>query len=211
MNAKSKRLVENLIILVFLLGVLWMDDVCFRRWLDVAHWRWYLENGVEIGFVATAVALVWKEFFETNADLISAEPRIFYSAHLHLIGACAETVGVQLQSAPGKPRYIPVHEALFGLPLVAVLMLALFVWLIVVVPAQYFLVLICGAPARVLAKAPYQLVLWYEGEKLRTEKIPRDQPVPADRMIASLSEKPVAVTNLFVSLVLFAVGYVIHA
>lgn len=207
MNPKSKRLVYNLGVFSLLLVILWVDSVVFRRWFQTEHWRWYLENGVEIGFVSAAVALVWKEFFESKPDLVSAEPRVYFGAHFQLIGACVETLGVQLQSAPGKPRPVPAYEALLGLPLLIVLTAALIVWLFVVVPAQYFLVLVCGAPARVFARAPYRLVVWYEGELLRTEKIPRDQPVPENRMVASLSDQPMAVTSLFVSLVLLVVGH----
>ncbi|HEX2854866.1 MAG TPA: hypothetical protein VHO24_16655 [Opitutaceae bacterium] len=209
MTPHSKRLVDNLIIFVLLLVILWVDSVIFRRWFQIEHWRWYLENGVEIGFVSAAVALVWKEFFESRPDLVSAEPRVYYGAHFQVIGACIETMGVQLQSDPGKPRPVPLHEILFGLPLLLVLVAALIVWLVVVVPAQYFLVLVCGAPARVFARAPYRLVIWYEGDLLRTRKIPRDQPVPENRLVASLSDQPMAVTSLFVSLVLVVVGHFI--
>jgi hypothetical protein len=209
MNPKPKRLIDNLIIFSLLLVVLWMDSVIFRRWFEIEHWRWYLQNGVEIGFVSAAVALVWKEFFESRPDLVSAEPRVYLGAHFQVIGACFETMGVQMQSEPGKPRPIPFHEVFFGLPLLLVLVAALMAWLLVVVPAQYFLVLVCGAPARVFARANYRLVIWYEGESVRTQKIPRDQPVPENRLVASLSDQPMAVTSLFVSLVLFVIGHFI--
>ncbi len=201
MAAQSQRFLGNLIILGVMLGILWFDQWVFQRVFQVSHWRWYLENGVEIAFVATAVALVWGEVFESNTALISAEPAVYFAAHFHLMGVCIETLGVQLQSEPGKNRIIPLHEFLFGLPLVLALGGLLALWLLVV--------LVCGAPARILVRAPYQLVLWFEGARLRTEKIPKDQPVPDDRMVASFSQKPVAVTNLFVSLVLVVVRHFI--
>jgi hypothetical protein len=207
MKVTAKRLTGNLIILAVMLGILGFDHWIFQRLFHLAHWRWYLENGVEIAFVATTVALVWKEVFESNIALISAEPAVYYAANCDLMGVCVQTLGVQLQSEPGKSRHMPLHEMLFGLPLVVALAGALAVWLLVVAPAQYFLVLICGAPARILAAAPYQLVLWIENDRLRTEKIPRDQPVPEDRMVASFSQKPVAVTNLFVSLFLLGLRH----
>jgi hypothetical protein len=209
MSAVPKRVLGNLIILGVMVGILWLDDWVFRRVFQIAHWRWYLENGVEIAFVATTVALVWKEVFESNTALISAEPAVYYAANFHLIGVCIETLGVQLQSEPGQPRRVPWHELLFGLPLVMALGISLALWLLVVAPAQYFLVLVGGAPARILATAPNQLVLWFENDRLRTGKIPRDQAVPEDRMAASFSQKPVAVTNLFVSLLLLGLRHVV--
>jgi hypothetical protein len=197
-----QRFVGNLIILGLMLAILWFDQWVFQRAFQLTHWRWYLENGVEIAFVAAAVALVWNDFFESNAALISAEPAVYLAAHFHLIGVCVATLGVQLQSEPGKPRPIPLYEVLFGLPLVLALAGVLVGWLLVVVPAQYFVALICGAPARVMLRAPYHLVFWFEGGRLCSDKILKDQPVPDDRFVASFSQKPVAVTNLFVSLAL---------
>jgi hypothetical protein len=197
-----QRFVGNLIILALMLAILGFDQWVFQRVFHVSHWRWYLDNGVEIAFVAAAVAIVWKEFFESNGALISAEPAVYFASHFHLMGVCISTLGVQLQSEPGKTRRIPLYEVFFGLPLVLALTGLLVAWLLVVAPAQYFLVLICGSPARIMMRAPYHLVLWFDGDRLRSEKIPKDRPVPEDRMVASFSEKPIAVTNLFVSLVL---------
>ena len=78
-----------------------------------------------------------------------------------------------------------------------------------VAPAQYFLVLICGAPARILAKSPQKLVMWFENNQLRSGTVPRDQEVPEGRMEASFSERPVAVTNMFASMLLFILQFCI--
>lgn len=204
---KSSRFLGNLIMLGVMVGILALDQFVFRRVFGLSHWRWYLENGVEIGFVTTAVSLVWEEMLESSTTLISAEPAVYYAANFHFMGVCIQTLGVQMQGEPGKPCTIPFYEVLFGLPLMVALAALLFAWLLVVAPAQYFLYLVCGSPARVLAQAPYQLVLWFEHGRLHTEKIPRDAPIPEGRVATSFAKKPVAVTNLFVSLTLLIVRH----
>ncbi len=58
MKMTPKRLFGNLIILSLMVGILVLDHWVFQRLFHVSHWRWYIENGVEISFVAAAMALV---------------------------------------------------------------------------------------------------------------------------------------------------------
>lgn len=204
---KSGRIIGNLVMLAVMLGLLAFDHFFFRRVFGVEHWRWYLENGVEIGFVTTAVSLVWEEALDSSTTLISAEPAVYFGSNFGFIGVCLDTLGAQLRSEPGKPRAIPAYEILLGVPLMIALAALLVAWLIVVLPAQYFLYLVCGSPARMIAKTPYQLVVWFEGSRLRTDTILRDQPIPEGKLATSFARKPVAVTSLFVALTLLIVRH----
>lgn len=204
-----KRAFGNLIVLGLMIGILVLDQWVFQRLFGVTHWRWYIENGVEISFVAAAMALVWKDILELMPSLISAEPAVYFSAQFHLVGVCVEALGVQLQSAPGRPRNLGSLESVLGLPFILLLACLLAGWLLVVAPAQYFLVLVCGAPARILAKSPHKLVMWFENDRMRSGMVPRDQEVAEDRMVASFSERPVAVTSMFVSMLLFLLQFCI--
>jgi hypothetical protein len=209
MKMTPRRLFGNLIVLGLMIGILAFDHWIFQRLFGVTHWRWYIENGVEISFVAAAMALVWKEILELMPSLISAEPAVFFGAQFHLVGVCVEALGVQLGSAPGQPRNVGIVEMILGVPFILLLACLLAGWLLVVAPAQYFLVLICGAPARILARSPQKLVMWFENGRLHSGTVPRDQEVPDDRMVASFSERPVAVTNMFASLLLFILQFCI--
>ena len=209
MKVNPKRLFGNAVILALMVGILAFDHWIFERLFGVSHWRWYIENGVEISFVAAAMALVWKEILEMMPSLISAEPAVYFGAQFHLVGVCVEALGVQIGSAPGQPRNVSALEMIFGVPFVLLLACLLAGWLLVVAPAQYFLVLICGAPARILAKSPHKLIMWFENGQLRSGTVLREQEVPEDRMVASFSERPVAVTNMFASMLLFILQFCI--
>jgi len=49
--------------------------------------------------------------------------------------------------------------------------------------------------------------MWFENDRLRSGTVPREQEVPEDRMVASFSERAVAVTNMFASLLLFILKF----
>jgi hypothetical protein len=209
MKINPKRLFGNAVVLALMIGILAFNHWVFLQLFGVTHWRWYIENGVEISFVAAAMALVWKDLLEHMPALISAEPAVYGGAQCHLVGVCVQALGVQFHSAPGKPRNLGLFDAICGLPFILLLACLLAGRLLVVAPAQYFLVLVCGAPARILAKAPEKLVMWFEGSQLRSGTVPRDQEVLEDRMEASFSERPVAVTNMFASMLLFILQFCI--
>lgn len=209
MKMNPKRLFGNAVVLAFMIGILAFDHWIFQRLFGVRHWRWYIENGVEISFVAAAMALVWKDLLEHMPALISAEPAVYGGAQCHLVGVCVNALGAQLRSTPGQPRNLGIFDVVCGLPFILLLACLLAGWLLVVAPAQYFLVLICGAPARILAKAPQKLVMWFDNGQLRSGSVPRDQEVPEGRMEASFSDRPVAVTNMFASMLLFILQFCI--
>src|SRR5689334_15739432 len=103
-SSSSRRIAGNLIMLVVIFAMLAFDQFVFSRVFGIAHWRWYLEHGVEIGFVTTAFSLVWDEVLDSSTTLISAEPAVYLAANLHFMGVCIQTLGVQMQSEPGKNR-----------------------------------------------------------------------------------------------------------
>jgi hypothetical protein len=74
------------------------------------------------------------------------------------------------------------------------------IWLVVIVPLQYFVYLICGAPARAFSHSQRQPIARLKGSQLEVKEISTNEKVPEGWWSASLSQKPVAITNLFVAL-----------
>ena len=131
----------------------------FQNYLGVSYIGWYVDNGTFISIVASLFAVIWKDM-NRNENLISANPRSFLSANLILLGTQLQILGQPLQRAEqdfqkGQPlSYITTHfiDALAGLLATLFIVAALIVWFFAVVPLQYFVVLVAGAPARLALK-----------------------------------------------------------
>jgi hypothetical protein len=163
---------------------------------------WYLKNGVLIGFVTTIASLVWGDINRQNG-LISSHP-------LDYLGSCLQVAGLPLivLGAHMRKNKIPgasssPFDILLMIPMLLILLLLICGWLLVIVPLQYFVYLICGAPARVFSKSDRRVSANINSGHVDWKEMSPSDEVPAGWWDASLSGKPVAVTNLFVAMLLF--------
>ena len=137
----------------------------FRKWFGTSYLDWYIANGTFISVTASLFAVVWKNLND-NPGLIAANPTVFLAANLQLIGIQAQVIGQQLTEGVAKLKSnrrlsasldtgVPFSDLFDGAAsLVAALVMvsALTVWFVTVVPLQYFIVLLAGAPARLALK-----------------------------------------------------------
>lgn len=146
------------------------DSWVFRTCLEMSYVDWYITNGTLISIAASLFAVVWKDL-NNNEGLISANPTLFLAANLMLIGSHFQVIGYHLTKAgnklqaqrppeaPGRATYrwivsvIPeLLDGVAGFVGVLLIVSALTVWFVAIVPLQYFIVLIAGAPARLALK-----------------------------------------------------------
>ena len=176
----------------------------FMTWFNTMHLKWYLANGALIGLVSTIASLAWGDM-NKHVGLISAHPFDYIGSCLQLVGLPVYTMGTHLVSAQGQPETRSLFDRLLTIPLVLMLFGALIIWLAVIVPPQYFMYLICGAPARTFSQSKRQPVAQLKKARLEVREIDNDEKVPEGWWSASLSQKPVAITNLFVALLFLIV------
>lgn len=88
--------------------------------------------------------------------------------------------------------------AILGLALTAALLL----WMIVVVPLQYFVFLFCEGPARYFVRSRRRSIARLDGYTLAMTDLPKEDSFPEGWWDASIIGKPVTVTGLLSSLVL---------
>src|SRR5205807_9487620 len=85
---------------------------------------------------------------DNQTGLVSANP-------LDYFGACLQLVGLPLRVFGGhclkknQLRPLSILDFLFLLPLLLAFLIAAFGWLLLIAPLQYFVFLVCGAPARI--------------------------------------------------------------
>lgn len=195
----SKRLFLPLLGLVIIVAVLLLNYWLFCEWTQTGYFDWYLKNGALIGVATSVVSLVWGNMRQ-HSGIVSANPWAYLGSHLQLVGLPIFVLGTHLRREPHDTSRPSFFDAIITVILMTILCIVLLVWLIVVVPLQYFVYLLCGAPARILNKSRRKTIAQFKGHKLEVKQVSGDEKIPAGWWDASIADKPVAITGLFSSL-----------
>jgi hypothetical protein len=117
-----------------------------------------------------------------------------------LAGLPIYTLGTHLRSDKSGHEPQALFDLILTIPFLLALVGVVVIWMVVIVPLQYFLYLVCGAPARILSHSKQQPIAQLKGTQLNINKISSDEKIPEGWWSASINQKPIAITNLFVSL-----------
>jgi hypothetical protein len=104
------------------------------------------------------------------------------------------------------PTGLPVVDVLLAMLFAAAFFLASIAWLLVVVPVQYFVYLVTGAPARVAAASPTRATVEIEGPRIAIGEDFKSDPLPTGAIESGFTAKPVSFTAAITTAVLFAVS-----
>lgn len=179
-----------------------IDMWFFRTFVRAEYVPWYIANGGLISGLAALFGIVWKDL-NKKPELISANPKLFLSANLMLLGVQLQLFGHQLdvagsrlrRNAPRRATLGDFLDAVAGLAATLVLIGALAIWFLAVVPLQYFIVLVAGAPARLAMKMP----------TLSADLDP--QEFEFNLWLSNFASLPVATTNAVAGLLLIAIRW----
>lgn len=177
-----------------------INALLFEQLLGRSYLRWYLEGSALIGILTSITMKLWADA-ETNVDLISAHPLVYLAACCVLAGVPLFAIGTLLRPRHGERQNL--LDLVLALPLLVAIGAALLLWLAVIVPPQYFVYLVCGAPARVAARAPVTTALTADADgRLHVDEKPQGM-VSASARNVDLFAKPVAATALVAAGVMF--------
>jgi len=137
------RLQAFLIGVAILLLLYLFDEWLFTRWMGIHYWRWYLKNGALIGLVSSILLRIWGNGADKHLGLISTKPFDYFSSWIQFVSLPLFSLGTEL-SSQRRNGMDSVLTVLWCLVLVPVLL----AWLIVIVPLQFLVYFVCGAPAR---------------------------------------------------------------
>jgi len=197
-----------LIILVLIV----LDQFIFSFFFKLSYFEWYLKNGSLISIGAALVTFAWD--VNKNAGLISANPRQYCGAYFQLIGAQLLAFGTsgksnQHRQAEGESALLLLLDSLqfiiFGILIIFLSVL----WIIMIVPIQYFLILFLGGPGRIYSNSPIRLLGKFESTRLETKEIPWEEKKPNDWMDLSIANKPVTFTYALIALALTVVKFLV--
>lgn len=195
----QNRFLHSLLGLILLLALLFINQWIFNRWLSINYFEWYLQEGILIGVATAGVSMVWGDMRE-HTGLISANPWNYLGSYLQLAGLPIFVFGTHLKRNKGEAPSASIFDTFITMIFAIVLCAILLIWLVVAVPLQYFVYLICGAPGRLTSNSQRQAVARLELSSLEVKEISKGDVISDGWWNASITDKPVTITSLFSSL-----------
>jgi len=201
----ERRRLAAILLLGALVAICFLNRWIFRELFGLDYVRWYVDAGPMIALATAAFGAAWGDL-DKNPSLVSANPYDFAGACLQVAGLPIDVFGAHLRS---KNREVALSalDSLAGLPLIVVFVVAAMGWLLFVVPLQYFVFLICGAPSRIAMSSSVRVEARIAGGKLEIEEQPLRDPERDDWWDAGMRDKPVTLTSAFSAAALFLIGH----
>lgn len=180
-----------------LVAIFVLDHWIFSKWLGTAYWRWYLTNGTLIGLITPIVFKAWGDLADKHTGLLSPHPFVYLASCFQVIGLPIYGLGTQIKGNRGQASWFDYPLTLvWALILVA----SILVWFVVVVPVQYLVYFVCGAPIRFMLGSNRVPIATFAGTQLLPDEIDRRETVPEGWENVSISKSPVSMTNVLAAL-----------
>jgi hypothetical protein len=107
------------------------------------------------------------------------------------------------------PAGMPVVDLVLTLLFAAAFLAVVVAWLVVVVPIQYFVYLVTGAPAREACGSPARVFFKREGDELAFREALKDEELPKGAVESGFSSRPVSFTAAVTAAVLFVTSLLV--
>ncbi|HEX6751833.1 MAG TPA: hypothetical protein VF092_31350 [Longimicrobium sp.] len=184
-----------------LAGLIALNRWIFAEWLGADYLGWYRANADKLSFTLAVAAIVWGEQMDRHTGLIGTNPLDQLGSYLQLMGVTLLTLGTGWRSRSGR---VSVFDVLLGAPVMAAFVVAVLAWLVFVAPLQYFVQLVCGAPARVALYSDRRTIIRWDQVKMETKEVARMEETPEGWWGSVFAEKPVKVTTAFATMLMVA-------
>ena len=178
------------------------------RYFGASYFHWYVANGSKLALALALFSLAIK--LDDEPGLIAAHPTNYSAAWFAFFGQGFFWLSNVLNPESSESGSIPFWDVLMTILFSLAWTAAAFAWLAVVVPAQYCVNLVCGAPVRLTLATRGDVVV----ERLERKK-PRSGrtwiPTSAKRINvgANVREKPVTATAAISAAALFALSFAV--
>jgi hypothetical protein len=202
----------------------------FAVWICFLHWAsykafgksillWYAKNGFAISWLLTIISAIWGDL-NKRPRMISANPYEYMSEYFYFASVfflvntqVVKGRGQRTQAAKGLVPYggvIATANFLFGFPLSICLDIIFLAWLSCLVPIQYFVFLICGAPTRLILETPVKFAVPDALHRnLKPIAVPVDKEVASGWQVFTLHDKPVTVTSAIAGMMFWIVAFLL--
>jgi hypothetical protein len=137
--------------------------------------------------------------YRTNDGLQLFQPdqRAPVASCFQVIGLPIYSLGTQIKDNQGRASW-------FDYPLtwawVFILVVSILVWFVVVVPVQYAVYSVCGAPIRFMLASDRVAIARFAGSQLHPDEIDKKEPLPEGWKNVSITNSPLSMTNVLAAL-----------
>lgn len=107
---------------------------------------------------------------------------------------------------PTIPRGLGFLDTLLGALQLFGLLFVFVAWLVLIVPAQYFVYLVTGAPARLALVSPARAWVRVDGDEIQADVLHKRRALPVAAIESGFSTKPVTFTAALTAVALFALS-----
>ncbi len=140
--------------------------------------------------------------------MISSSPLEYSAACLHAVSLPIIAIGGHVRKQ-NQPHGLPFLDSVLNIPAVFLMAGAALAWLWLVAPFQYFMTLVCGAPARAAQSSTYMLYARMENGILATdEETKLGANAPAGYWDASMRDTPLVLVSYLSAGLLFVIRVV---
>ena len=143
----------------------------------------------------------WGDLADKHTGLLSPHPLVYLGSCLQVVGLPIYSFGTQIKDNRGQASWF---DCLLTLVWVLVLVVSILVWFVVVVPIQYVVYLVCGAPIRFMLGSHRVAIARFNGTRLEAEEIDKMETEPVGWKNVSITKSPVSMTKVLAAL-LFAI------
>ncbi len=228
---------KQLLALATIAGLILLNRWIFDALFNTNYLLWYIQNGSFISFGITFISFV-SQNFNKDVDTVSADPLTYLATYLRHLALPLGVMGIRMRANAGvseiaqdnnsniseqgqtaidqstssneeRSRLAQFLDSLLFLLWAPIILLTPLLWIVIVIPPQYFVFLICGAPARYIHPKDYRAVTKNENGKLTLDYIKYAKENAEDRQDVSLGIEPFPLTNLLSILFFEAVKFLV--
>jgi hypothetical protein len=187
---------------VIIASLLIFNFFLFNHFLKLNYFKWFIAQGAFISII-TGFVYIFREKDTRDLGLISDHPFDFMGAQLQVLGMLFLALGDGLKGSRVTKFHLQVDSILTQLILLP-LAVILICWFLVVIPCQYVVYFICGAPSRLFETS--NLVRTVESS-LPSDK--EEKLLQKTSFALDIKKKPFEFTNTLAALVLFVLGQIL--
>ena len=175
------------------------------RHFGASYFDWYVTNGSKFAIALGLLSLAIK--LDDEPGVIAAHPSDYVGAWFSFFGQGFLWLGNILEPGSSESGSVPFWDDLVTILFSLAWAAAAFAWLAVVVPAQYCVTLVCGAPVRLTLATPHDVII-----ETREPRHPRpgrrwlSTRTPRIQVGLNIRERPVTATAAISAAALFALS-----
>ena len=187
------------LIIASLLG---LNYFLFNHFLELNYFKWFIAQGAFISII-TGFVYIFREKDTKDLGLISDHPFDFMGAQFQVLGMLFLALGDGLKGSQITKFHLLVDSILTQLILLP-LAVILICWFLVVIPCQYVVYFICGAPSRLFETSNLVSTV-----KSTLPSDTEDKPNQKRSFTLDIKKKPFEFTNTLAVLFLFILGQIL--